>query len=292
LLKQESQGSSRLLVRETAKEEERIAVMRPQLLRLNADILCLQEVNRQKDKAVDYLGGLDELLKGTKYSAYDRAFTKNNATGANDEQKLLVLSRHKIEGCTEIKHDYVKAPLYGKMTSLPPEDAAKEITWERPVFYLKIELAAGRILHLVDLHLKSRIPTEIKGQKVGQYAWKTAGAWAEGFFLSSMKRVGQALEVRVTAIRGPVEETANPALVGRIMVPCELSVPEPSRFSILHLGKGSMFDQILVSRSLLAYYRGAEIHNEALHDESGAFRTNKQFPESDHAPVVAEFELP
>ena len=53
-----------------------------------------------------------------------------------------------------------------------------------------------------------------------------------------------------------------------------------------------MLDHIVASRSLLRYLRGAEIHNEALPDESGAFRQDVKFPESDHAPVVAEFDFP
>jgi exonuclease III len=53
-----------------------------------------------------------------------------------------------------------------------------------------------------------------------------------------------------------------------------------------------MLDHVLVSRALLAGYRGSEIHNELLHDESLAFATDKLYPESDHAPVVATFELP
>jgi exonuclease III len=53
-----------------------------------------------------------------------------------------------------------------------------------------------------------------------------------------------------------------------------------------------MIDHLLVSRTLLAYYRGSEIHNELLHDESIAFATEEKYPESDHAPVIAEFELP
>jgi exonuclease III len=52
-----------------------------------------------------------------------------------------------------------------------------------------------------------------------------------------------------------------------------------------------MLDHIIVSRLILRYFRGAEIHNEALPDESGAFRQDTKFPESDHAPVVAEFDL-
>jgi exonuclease III len=52
-----------------------------------------------------------------------------------------------------------------------------------------------------------------------------------------------------------------------------------------------MIDHILASRALLTFYQGTEIHNEYLPDESGAFRTDVKFPESDHAPVVAEFLL-
>jgi len=52
-----------------------------------------------------------------------------------------------------------------------------------------------------------------------------------------------------------------------------------------------MIDHMLVTRNLLAAYRGLEIHNEILHDESLAFADDPKFPDSDHAPVVATFEL-
>jgi hypothetical protein len=38
----------------------------------------------------------------------------------------------------------------------------------------------------------------------------------------------------------------------------------------------------------MSFYHTTEIHNEAVPDESGAFRTDLKFPESDHAPVVAD----
>jgi hypothetical protein len=99
-------------------------------------------------------------------------------------------------------------------------------------------------------------------------------------------------DVPVRAICGPVEETGNPDHGPRVLVPCEYNVPEPSRYSLLHLGRGEMLDHILASRPLLGFFRHAEIHNEVLPDESGAFRTDVKFPESDHAPVVAEFHIP
>ncbi|MGW0391098.1 hypothetical protein ACWDYJ_09385 [Streptomyces sp. NPDC003042] len=48
---------------------------------------------------------------------------------------------------------------------------------------------------------------------------------------------------------------------------------------------------MLVTRDLLAHYRGSEIHSEILHDDSLAFATDSKFPESDHAPVVATFDF-
>ena len=98
-------------------------------------------------------------------------------------------------------------------------------------------------------------------------------------------------EVPLQAIFGPVEETGNPAHGPRVMVPCENNVPDSARYSLFHLGHGEMLDHIVVSRPLLRFFRGAEIHNEALPDESGAFRTDTKFPESDHAPVVATFDI-
>jgi predicted extracellular nuclease len=206
------------------------------------------------------------------------------------------------------------------VTAEPPQTEAQEITWERPILYAKIQLESDQVLHLVNVHLKSKIPTNIPGQKVNDFTWKTAAAWAEGSFISSMKRVGQALETRrlldelfatdedgfiavcgdfnadtddvpVEAIRSDVENIGNSKLAKQVMVPCERTLPEPSRFSLLHQGKPQMLDHILISRSLLAHYKGTEIHNELLHDESIAFAIDEKFPESDHAPVIAAFEF-
>jgi exonuclease III len=48
-----------------------------------------------------------------------------------------------------------------------------------------------------------------------------------------------------------------------------------------------MLDHLLVSRALLAGYRHVEIYNEDLADE-----LTDRGPDSHHAPLVAEFELP
>ena len=294
--------------------------MRPQLNRLNADILCLQEVHGQETPGEPRrLLALDRLLANTPYAGFNQASTMTAAGDqVYDVRNLVILSRFEISAHDQFRHEHVPAPYYQKVTSEPAEDEAKRVTWERPIFYAQLSLPDNKVMHVINLHLKSRIPSNIDGQKINSYTWRTASGWAEGYFVSSLKRVGQALETRVLvdnifdedetanivvcgdvnatsdnvpvqAIRGDVENTGNGDLAGRVLVPCAQTVPEPSRYSLIHQGHGEMIDHILVSRPMLEYYDHTEIHNEILHDESIAFATDKKYPESDHAPVIAEF---
>jgi len=305
--------------------EERVPLMRPQLVRLDADVLCLQEVNGQEDGgSTRGLAALEELLDGTPYAGFHRAHTATGEGGAYDERNLVVLSRREILGHEQVM-DPSAAPLYKMLTADPRPEEPARMGWERPILHVRIDAGGGGTLHVLNVHLKSKRPTDVEGQSTGvpglpPYAWKTASGWAEGFFVSSMKRVGQALEVRlvvdgifeededalivvcgdfnadsddvpVQAIRGDVENTGNPALSRRVLVPCERTIPEPARYSYLYHGRGEMIDHLLASRALLAFYKGSEIHNELLHDESAAFAVDDKYPESDHAPVLAHFEM-
>lgn len=300
---------------------ERIALMRPQLIRLRADVICFQEINGQESAGQPRkLLALDGLLQNTPYANYHRVSTMTQANEVYDERNLVILSRFAISESYQYKNDFAPAPRYQKVTATPAETEAKPITWERPILYAKLQLDGARSLHLINLHLKSKIPTNINGRVNGD-VWNNSSGWAEGFFVSAMKRVGQALEVRmlidslfdedenamivicgdfnadtddtpVEAIRGDVENTNNGKLAGRVIAPCEHTIPESSRYSLKHRGQGIMIDHLLVSRNMLGFYRGAEVHNELLHDESIAFATDTKFPESDHSPVIAEFALP
>ena len=56
--------------------DERIALMRPELIRLNADILCLQEVHGQETpNEPRRLLALNKLLENTPYAAYHQIST-------------------------------------------------------------------------------------------------------------------------------------------------------------------------------------------------------------------------
>ena len=304
--------------------EVRAAALRPALERLDADILCLQEVHGQERQGEPRrLLTLIKLLEETKYADFQIESTRVvGKTDVYDVRNLVTVIRPDMEftEVRQIRNDRTEKPQYRYVTTGNPDEPVRDITWERPLLYTKVHLPSGTTIHVINLHLKSRIPTDIPNQKIDRFTFKTAAGWAEGYFVSSIKRVGAALETRividdifddepdanvvvcgdfnadldnvpVAAIRGRVEDTGNGDLGGRVMLPCETSVPDSSRFSLYHHGRPEMLDHLLVSRAMIYSYRGTEIHNETLHDESVAFAFDTKFPESDHAPVVATFDI-
>lgn len=306
--------------------QERLQVLKQTLNRLDADILCLQEVHGQElpDHTSSHpkrvLSALDEVLKGTQYEAFERAFTVTSDHVPYDKRNLVILSWFPVSSHQQYRNDKISKLQYRKLTALPAEDTARDLSWERPILHAVINHPDLGPLHIINLHLKSRMATNIPGQKQDNYTWSSASAWAEGYFLSSVKRVGQALETRtlvdeifdadananiivcgdfnaepgevpVEAICGRVENTNNARLKSRVLIPCSHSVPESIRYSHLHFGQGNLLDHILISQGLLSRLRGVEIHNENLHDESLPFMFDVKYPESDHAGFVAEFRI-
>ena len=300
---------------------ERITLMRPQIQRLRADIACFQEVHGQERPGQPRaLIALRQLLAGTNLEGANLVSTKPKDDGVYNERNIVVASHLPVLSRQQLRNELVAAPTYRRLTADPADQFPIEIGVERPILHVTLDLG-GHPLHVINVHLKSKIPSDIPGGMIDAYTWRTADAWAEGSFISSMKRMAQALEVRrlvdqildadpearivvagdfnatpdevpVLAIRGQVEDTGNGALAGRVLVPIEQTVPQSSRYTLFHQGRGEMLDHMLVTRNLLAFYRGSEIHNELLHDESQSFATDTKFPESDHAPMVATFNLP
>ncbi len=94
------------------------------------------------------------------------------------------------------------------------------------------------------------------------------------------------------AIVGSVEDTQNGDLRTSVLIPCEYNVPPAQRYSLFHHGKGNMLDHVVVSQAFYPYWVETAIFNEVLPDESLRFADDEKFPEADHAPVVARFEVP
>jgi endonuclease/exonuclease/phosphatase family metal-dependent hydrolase len=297
--------------------EDRIAALRPVLRRLDADVLCLQEVNAQGRKPRS-LAALDALLETTPYARFHRAVTLNDAgTDIRDVQNLVTLSRFPLAEVRQVRHELV-APL--------AVDAAAGTGWDRPFLYCRLTLpgsvgAGPRALHVINLHLRSPLPVHLEGAKAAPFVWNSTSAWAEGFFLAGIRRNGQALEVRlfvdrlfdaepdariavcgdfnaadrevpVATIRADVEDTGNPALASRVLATLDTAIPEAERYTVIHGGRRAMLDHVLASPVLASALSGIEAHNALLGDELIAYLMDVHAPGSFHAPVLAAFDLP
>jgi endonuclease/exonuclease/phosphatase family metal-dependent hydrolase len=298
-------------------------LLRLQLDRLKADILCLQEVNAQELSHEGHkqreLAALDSLLEGTDYASYERVVSRNRAqTNVGSTHNLVILSRLPVAASRQIWHDLVPEPMLRLVTANPPMEEAQPVAWDRPILHAELALPDGKRLHVFNVHFRAPRAALVPGQKLDSVAWRSIAGWAEGYYLSGIKRSGQALETRlaldrllaadpmaliavagdynaeerhtpVEVVRGEVENTGNSALAMQVMIPAEHAVAESERFTVLHQGRRLMLDHILVSRALLGSLGPVRIHNEALTDEFAS--SNSHSPQSFHAPMVAAFDL-
>ncbi|WOJ91602.1 endonuclease/exonuclease/phosphatase family protein (plasmid) [Methylocapsa polymorpha] len=298
--------------------ERRIAVLRPILRGMAADVLCLQEVDAQKalPHGPRQFLALDRLLCETEYQSYHRAASvRPGSTTPADVHNLVILSRWPIREQKQLHHDIV-----AKWSWTPPGEGSSpprpiEIEWDRPLLYAKIALPGDVALHVVNLHLRAPrgVPIPNDRKNVGCVSSR---AWAEGQFLAAQRREGQALEVRLfverlfdyepnalIAICGDLnsEEHDTPArlLTGtpdedcetmsrRALVPLGMRVEEAHRFTVVHAERRVLIDHILASHPLAASCTGVVILNEGLQDE---VKAKEPVLGSLHAPVVASFAL-
>jgi len=305
-----------------ASLEERFAILRTQLERLNADILCLQEVDgeRTSPKAPRSFRVIEALVQGTPYAPFALAGTHGPdgaGSGALDKHNLVILSRFPIEQIDQHTNDLVPPP---RVPSALKPGAEHEVRWDRPVLHARVKLPQRPALHIINVHFKAPLASHIEGEKLAAFVWSSVPAWAEGFFLSALKRTGQALETRllverifeqeqapliavcgdfnaeanempVRLVTAGEDDTGNGRLAARALVPLDRALPQSLRYSTLHHGRRQMVDRILVSRFLLGHLKGVEVHNESLGDELIGPLTVERAPVSYHAPFVAEFAL-
>lgn len=303
--------------------EARAEILRPALQRLQADVLCLQEINAQhiKGQKERILAALDGLLKGTCYENYHRATTTSaSGHGAADVHNLVTLSKYPLMSQRSVQHALLPAISYIFQTSEPPSQEIKPLQFERPLLVTEHDIGKNRKLIVVNLHLRAPLAHVISGQKTGPFVWKTISGWAEGYFVSALQRSGQALELRMLLdnmlksdphlmiaiagdfnaedhetplklVVGAEEDTGNGHLSSGSFIVLDRAISEDLRWSILHKGRPQMVDHILVSRSLYAHFQSVEVHNEDLGDEAISFSKVDRPPGSHHAPVVAKFFL-
>jgi len=296
--------------------EARRPTLQAQLARLEADILCLQEVNAQESAGpARQLLDLEAVLAGTAYEGFARACTlRKSGVGPLDIHNLVTLSRWPIRHSQQLWNELVEAPGYRR-----PGGETATVPWDRPILQSAIDLGGGRVLHVINLHLRAPLAAYIADQKLPSGEWKSVAGWAEGLFATTVKRAGQALELRLAVdrlfdadadaliavagdfnasarevplriVRGDPAETGNADLASRALVPLADAIGAEA-FTVVHAGRRVMLDHILASRALALACRKIAIDNAALLDDTEDEALAARRPGSYHAPVVAEFEL-
>lgn len=293
----------------------RVEALRPTLLALEADVLCLQEVGAERSAGQPRsLLELEVLLAGTPLEGFHR-FSGGLATGGlSDVHNLVVLSRFPLADCRAVSHALVAPP--SATLASAPQLGPQRFPWDRPLLQVKVLCLDGRPLQLIAAHLRAPLAAAIEGQKHGAHAWKSSAAWAEGFFLAGLKRSGQALEARLLVeacfdedpqarvlvagdlnaelsetplriLQARVEDTGTPALAERTLESVSARVPPAWRFSLIHEGRRQQVDHLLASPALARAHVSTTVFNEGLEEEGEVPPAG-----SSHAAVVAEFDLP
>lgn len=296
----------------------RIAILRPRLTGMAADILCLQEIDgRHLDKGRPREPvALQRVIADTIYDGFHVAATPGAyGVGVADRHNLVTLSRLPIVATQAIRHQLVAPPMLRA-------DSIGEVTapFDRPLLYTSIALGSGRRLHLINLHLRAPLPVPISGTRSDRGTQSSTAMWAMGYQLAAMKRSAQALEARLLVDRlldedsgaliavcgdlnaAPMEvpvrlltadrsDAGDTQFAERALVPLADAVPAEHRFSVRHRGRPVLVDHILASRALAALCRSVEIHNQGLVDEADAERMGAKFTDSTHAPMIAAFDL-
>lgn len=303
--------------------EARAALLRPALARLEADVVCFQEVNGQHvpGRAERALIALDQLLAGTPYAGYHRASTTGpNGHGVADVHNLVTVSRLPLLMTREVRHDFVPPVRHSLQTADPEGSGYEPLRFDRPMLVTDLDAGNGRRLTVVNLHLRAPLAAAIAGQKLASFVWRSVAGWAEGYFLSAVRRGAQALELRFLIDRilaedphrliaiagdfnaedhetpikiavGAQEDTGNGQLSAQSLVVLDRAIASDRRWSVLHHGRPQMLDHILASRALYGCFRTIEVHNEAVGDEAVGYSKVNNPPGSYHAAVVAEFAL-
>jgi endonuclease/exonuclease/phosphatase family metal-dependent hydrolase len=296
--------------------ERRRAALAPLLASLQADILCLQEVNapRPAKNAPRDFAHLDRLLRGTPYAGFHRTTSvRPGSLEPADVHNLVILSRFPVIESRQLHHDIVPA---WDWRPPAPEDEGGSVraVFDRPVLYARIETGA-RPLHVLNLHLRAPRAAHLPAEK-SHGRWKSSAGWAQGMFLAAQLRQAQALEARLfvesifdedpgarvlvcgdfnadsyeTPTRilcGAPEDGDGEPFAQRYLERLEARAPVERRHTVIHAGRRVLLDHILASQTLARACSEVRILNDGLIDEATA---PPDVVGSLHAPVAAQFE--
>ena len=297
--------------------EARAAVLRGVLAALQADVLCLQEVNAQRRPGEPQRAplALRKLMEGSVCAGFHLVHSlRPGGAGPADVHNLAILSRWPIAAHGQIHHDLVPPLRWTPLHGGEPVD----LTFDRPILHARIEPPGEAPLHLLNLHLRAPRAAFLPGGREGGRKggrWRGLSHWAEAYHLAGLKRQGQALEARLIverlfdadprawiavcgdlnadAFEAPTrilqalpEDMETADFAARALHPLERRVAPQSRFTVVHDGRPVLLDHILASPELAAACRDLRILNADLADEA---HVDAPVKGSLHAPILALF---
>ncbi|WP_428642782.1 endonuclease/exonuclease/phosphatase family protein [Roseibium sp.] len=300
----------------------RIEALRPRILELDADILCLQEVNAQKRRRAPKreFQALELLLDDTPYKTFHRATSdRPSGKGPGDRHNLVILSRYPIKRAESLYQSHAHVPLWQSKTAEPVWSGPQAVLFDRPVLKTEIDIGTDRPLHLFGVHLRAPVAAMIPGGKLPDRSWKNISTWAEGYQLSVLKQTAQALELRLAAealfdadeeaqivmagdfnatgetgtlrlLRADPEDTGSPDFANRRLFQLDASLPPERRQTVIHRGKGQALDHILASASMHSKAVDFKVFNYGLPDEVYDAHGG-DYAGSYHAGMRAEFRI-
>jgi len=303
-----------------AELRPRLDALRPKILELEADILCLQEVNAQKRRGVTarQFQALDLLLHGTPYAPFERATSERpSGKGPGDRHNLVILSRYPVRRTESLYQRHAHPPQWQPRSAQPTYDRPQPVTFDRPVLKTEIDIGTDRPLHLFCVHLRAPIAAMIRGGKREDRSWRSISAWAEGYQLSVLKQTAQALELRLAVealfdaddaaqivlagdfnatgetgtirlLRADPEDTGAPDLNSRRLYQLDAALPPEQRKTVIHRGKGQALDHILASAVMTERTTQVKVFNYDLPDEVDG---NGSYAGSYHAAMLAQFDF-
>jgi endonuclease/exonuclease/phosphatase family metal-dependent hydrolase len=275
------------------------------LCRLDADIVCLQEVKGER-----VLRALNEKLEGR-----IRTYPTIVMGQGRDPRGINtgVLSRFPLAEPPR-RHNQDEDPEGFSLPVLSAGDAPMPVQhFKRGLLEVVIALPDGHRLNLFNLHLKSGLPMCLQPPT-------TQKEIAEGQIRSNLLRIAEALRVRslvdervraapdtLLAVVGDFNDGPHSVVVRTVagdpvegfrrQAPGSLrsvaqAIPSDRRFSIQFRTDAGLIDHCLVSDGLWERFETARILNEYLPEATAQIRdAGSMSPESDHAPLLATFRL-
>ncbi len=257
-----------------------------------ADVVGLQEIG-----PVEALEALVARLQRLGYT--------EKVVGTADKRGIrnALLSRVPIASSRVHTAAELPFPRFGVNDSSP---FGPRIPLRRGIVHARVQARGLGDVDVLVVHFKSGRPVALLDGAELPIVPVTEREYAEGMLRALASRASEALFVRgivdgllandssaKVAVVGDMNDVPGSLPVrivcGRSLVPCDASVAQDARWSILHHGTKQQLDHVLASRELAAKAASATFLNDGLRDHSLLDPDGPTTPDSDHAPLVVRF---